>query len=766
MPALGALLRQQREQAQLTQEELAHRAQLSARTVSDIERGLRSRIYTDTAERLATALALTDRARSTFLAVARGRVPRESLLPATLLPRPLTPLLGREGELAALTDALLGRSRRLVTVTGLGGIGKTRLALAAAGQLEGSYAGGVRFAPIAPNQDPDLLVGMVAQSVGASDRTGPGALAMYLAGHPTLVVLDAFEHVLTAAPQLEDLLLTVPELSVLVTSRVRLRITGEHEVALVPLDLPDASDPRWYEAPAAALFLERARDLQPDLDADAELIVDICRRVSGLPLALELTAARVRHLPLAALRTRLPWGLTDLTRSEPDRVDRDRSMEDVLVWTVSSLTEDEALVMRVTALFAGGWRLDAAQSLCGDQVDVVRAVGGLVDNSLVCLDRSPIGNDDVPRWRMLDVVREFVLGQHPDEIDRGLRTAYQEFFLDLLARVAANVGPEQTWFQVLDAEEANVRTALRWAAEDHDAETLLRLGTGMWQYWQARGELTEGRRWLEIGLSLGAPATDETRMTALWGIAWLAYHQADDDAAEVAATELEQLAFRHGDEAAHRNAATIRGMLAISRDDSALAVRLLEKALDIARRLGRDWILATSLLNLGLGYLSGGATDRARAVLAEALAMYEQLGDERFHARCLGYLGLASLLEDDSQRARALFGQSLRAFHGLREPGGTAEGLAGLAAVHAANDQLALAATLAAAGERLRESFAGRELPLDRRTIGHYLAAARAQLGTEAWAEAWRRGWDLALDDAVELGLWWAPWDSNPQPTD
>jgi tetratricopeptide (TPR) repeat protein len=207
-------------------------------------------------------------------------------------------------------------------------------------------------------------------------------------------------------------------------------------------------------------------------------------------------------------------------------------------------------------------------------------------------------------------------------------------------------------------------------------------------------------------------------------------------------------------------------MVAISREDSALAVTLLEEALDVARRLGRDWILATSLLNLGLGYLSGGATDPARAVLAEALAMYEQLGDERFHARCLGYLGLASLVEDDSQRARALFGQSLRAFHGLREPGGTAEGLAGLAAVHAATDHLALAATLAAAGERLRESFAGRELPLDRRTVGRYLAAARTQLGTEAWAEAWRRGWDLALDDAVELGLWWAPWDSNPQPTD
>jgi non-specific serine/threonine protein kinase len=426
-------------------------------------------------------------------------------------------------------------------------------------------------------------------------------------------------------------------------------------------------------------------------------------------------------------------------------------MEQTLDWSTGSLPSDEALVLRVGALFPGGWRLDAAQRLTGEGVDVLRATSGLVDKSLVLLDsRSGRG---VPRWVMLDVVREFVHGPAPHRVEPGQRTAFTGFYLDLLREVENNVGREQEWFEPLLAEEANLRTALQWAAEDGDAETLLRLAGGMWQFWQTRGELVEGRRWLEMGLARQPLVSDETRMTALWGSGWLAYHQADDTAAEAAAVELEELARRNEDERARRNAVTIRAMVAIAREDTTVSVTLLEEALRIARRLGRPWLVATSLLNLGLGRLSAADTAGARTMLSQALTAYEEIGDERFRARCLGYLGLASLVEDDPGRARSLFGQSLTVFRQFSEPGGTAEGLAGIAAIDASTGHLATAATLSGAAERLRESYAGRELPLDRRTNRRYLAPAESRLGPDAWAEAWAVGRDLPLAEAIDLAL-------------
>lgn len=754
MSALGVLLRRHRERAGVTQEELADRAGVSARTISDIERGVRSRAYADTADRLSVALALAGTDRATFLKTARGRKPTGGTAPVRFrVPRPLTPLLGREQELGEVLSALGAGASRLLTITGLGGVGKTRLAVAVAAELERHFDGRVHMVTIAPNQDPWLLMGVLARSVGVSERASPEELATHLAGHPTLLVLDTFEHVLPAASVVEATLAAAPELQVLATSRRRLRIPGERELALLPLPLPHPSDPHWFETPAAALFIERARALRPDLDIHPDLVIEICHRVSGVPLALELVAARVRHLPLAALRDRLRVGIGDLTDVRPDRPDRHGSMEETLAWSIGSLTNEEALVLQVCAIFPGGWRLDAAQSLCGDDPDVVRAVSGLVDQSLVSLDGSFGEAVGVPRWRMLDVVREFVLGPAPHRVDAGMRAAFVRFFIGLLADVEKHVGREREWFEVLSAEAANVRAALTWAAEDGHAETLLRLANPMWQFWQTRGELVEGRRWLETGLSMRPAATPQTRMTALWGAGWLAYHQADDAAADESAAKLERLARQHGDARACRNAATVRGMVAISRGDATEAVTLLTEALRIATGLGPGWTLATSRLNLGLGQLSAGDSAAARDVIGEALAAYEEIGDERFHARCLGYLGLASLLEEDPYRARALFVQSLKVFRRLGEPGGTAEGLVGIAAADAATGQPTRAAVLAGAGEQLRDSYAGRELPLDRRTNGRYLARAELRLGAEAWAKAWARGRDMRVEDAVDLAL-------------
>jgi tetratricopeptide (TPR) repeat protein len=242
-------------------------------------------------------------------------------------------------------------------------------------------------------------------------------------------------------------------------------------------------------------------------------------------------------------------------------------------------------------------------------------------------------------------------------------------------------------------------------------------------------------------------------MTALWGLGWLAYHQTDETAAEEAAVRLADLAQRHQDNRARRNALTLRGMVAISRDDGGKAVNLLQDALNLARRVGERWLLATSQLNLGLAHLSMGDTDSARAAIGEALRAYEDIGDQRFHARCLGYLGHAALIDRDTNQASALLRSSLTAFRHLAEPGGTAEGLVGLAAVHALHGNPTRAAMLAGAAERLRDSYAGRQLPLDARVSGQYLALAEDLLEPKEWSRAWAEGRELPLDSAINLAL-------------
>jgi non-specific serine/threonine protein kinase len=274
----------------------------------------------------------------------------------------------------------------------------------------------------------------------------------------------------------------------------------------------------------------------------------------------------------------------------------------------------------------------------------------------------------------------------------------------------------------------------------------------MWLFWQSRGGLDEGRRWLSRGLALQPAAIPAVRMTALWGLAWLAYHQGDDDAADAAGQQLAELAAHSSDDVATRNALTIEGMVAIARDRPKEAVVHLTEALNIARRLRQPWLLATSLLNLGLGHLASGSPERARLFLGEGLQRYQDIGDLRFRARCVGYLGLAALLDADPERAKALFGQSLQAFRDLDEPAGIAEGLAGLAATESAS-RPAAAAMLAGAASRVRDSVAARELPLERRIAARYLNAAAEKLGQDAWQDAWQRGRDVPINDLIKQTL-------------
>ncbi|MBV9830463.1 MAG: hypothetical protein JOZ82_02630, partial [Marmoricola sp.] len=308
------------------------------------------------------------------------------------------------------------------------------------------------------------------------------------------------------------------------------------------------------------------------------------------------------------------------------------------------------------------------------------------------------------------------------------------------------------WYAVLDADEANLTVALRWAEEAGDTESLLRLATGLWQYRLARGAVEDGRLWLERGLAADPPASPPTRASALWGLAWLAYQQGDDATAAKAADDLHRLASEVGDPVARRNAATVTGMVALARDSTEAATRDLTNALELAEQLDSAWLLATSKLNLGIASIAARDLSRAESLIADALKGYEALGDARFHARCLGYLGLTALVRGDAPRGLAVFRLSLSGFDALGEPSGIAEALTGLAAVAAALGVGERAAQLAGAAERLREPFALRPLPVERRITDELLQGARDRMSSARWADAWTQGRALRLEEAVSLG--------------
>lgn len=716
------MLRRSREQAQLTQEELAERAGVSARTVSDAERGIRRRLYADTAGRLADALGLAGTQREEFVSLARGRAGSRPGRDYAV-PDPLTPLLGRTAETDRLERELdPDGEHRLVSVTGLGGIGKTRLAVAVAERLRPRYDERVRFLALADVEPRQLPTAVAAVFSTVPDRL-PGAIGE----RPTLLVLDAFEHVRGAASWLGQLLELTPALRVLVTSRTRVGVRGEREIVLAPLD----------EHTARRLFCDRAEDVGVQIEGGDPAVSDICALASCLPLPLELAAAQARYLPLTVVRDRLRDGVADASRV----------VEGAVTWSIGSLSDDERRVLSAAAMFPSGCRLEALAHVC-PSADVVASLGTLADKSLVTLDSSGI----VPRWRMLDAVRDAATRLTP--ADAEARSAYVDFYLRFLREADVQVGSEVEWYQQLAAEDHNIGTALSWAEAERDADGALELATGMWRFWQSRGDLVEGRRRLTAGLALQPPAATELRMTALWGLAWLAYHQGDDDVVERAGAELSSLAENNADGLAQRNALTVEGIVAIAHDRTQRAIAALGEALDRARSLERPWILATSLLNLALAHLAAGSPAEARPLIGEALRGYEAIGDQRFRARCLCYLGMTSLLEDDATHATALFATSLAAFRELDEPAGTAEALAGLAAVAAATGDPERAAVLAGAAERLRDSVAARELPLERRIAARFLGDAATQMSDEDWQRAWQRGRRLGLDEiAGAVGL-------------
>ena len=734
---LGATLKHMRSTAGLTQEELAERSGLSARTISDVERGLRSTVYPHTARRLAMALGLGEDARLRFEVVAAGRT--GSPLQTGALPIPPTPILGRDREVARVVSALKDPGTLLVTLTGPGGIGKTRLALAVAATELEAFPDGVFFVSLGEVHDPELVAPAIAKSLGVVEigEGIPVLIERWLAGRHSLVVLDTFEHLLPAALLVSSVIVHAPASKFLVTSRRRLNVRGEHELELSPLDLSSA----------VALFDARAEPIGHDSDQ----VREICRQLDGLPLAIELAAARTKHIALPALASQLNNRLGLLIGGPIDLPPRQQAIRETVAWSHDLLTEAERVLFRRLASFAGGWTLASARAVC-DIPEALAPMSGLIEQSLVRLT----GQGVESRYAILDVIQEYAAERLRDagETD-SIAQRHALYHLQLAEEGEAKlVGARQEeWFSRLDAERGNLRRGIAWSLQQADSVFALRFTAALWRYWRYSGEFAEGRRWSEAALAMPGTCPASLRAKALWGTAFLAFPQGDYRKMAELAPECLRMAGNSGDPVDLRNALTVIGKLATCEGRFADALAPLLESVEICRNLGVSWELGTSHLNYGDALLHSGQVAEAERVYREGLGVYEQLGDAVFAARMKNALAHTALAENHIDRADSLAKDALRGFTRQREQIGVAAALDTLAAVAAARADAERAARLDGASASIHETIATRPAPYERAISGRFINDSQATVDANKWRLAWDSGHGLSMDEAIDYAL-------------
>jgi predicted ATPase/transcriptional regulator with XRE-family HTH domain len=705
----GDLLRKHRIAANLTQEALAERAGLSARGISDLERGARTHPYRETLSMLVSALGLNGAERAAFIQAAK-RPGKPSVLAGEgggppPLPAPLSRLIGRDRELAALGALLRDDSVRLVTLTGTGGVGKTRLALAAAEEVRDSFAEGAVFVDLAPLRDPNRVPDRMAATLGLNgQKSAPivETLWRFLEARRMLLLLDNFEHVLAAAPIVSELLQACPGMKGLVTSREPLRLQGEREFAVRTFPLPDPSAETSVDELAASaavrLFVERATAASSDFALAPEQVTTvaaICRRLDGLPLAVELAAPRVKALPLPALLARLENRLPALASGTRDAPARQRTLRDAIAWSHDLLTPDEQTLFRRLGVFVGGWTLEAADWVSGvgfrvseadwdaqpatsdtrhPTPDTLDLLASLIDKSLI----QPRGNGPEPRFSMLETIREFAGDQlRSNEMElTAVNEAHARFYRNLAASAHAGlVGPEQVaWLQRLDAEDANLMAALAWTIEHDDPSAGLAFASALWRYWATRGRLAEGRDWLERVLARpGAGDADPAaRADAHNALGNLLGDIGEYRAARQHYGEALVLRRSLGDSEGVAGALNNLGLIAAWIGDYEEAMALHGESLELRRALGDTLGEAQSLSNLGDVMTASGDFDPAEAFHQESLRLRDAAQDAAGGAYAHYNLGELARLRGDVARAELQLQESFRRFDALGDKLGIA----------------------------------------------------------------------------------------------
>ncbi len=590
------------------------------------------------------------------------------------LPVQPTPLIGREKQIAAIRRLLEGGAR-LVTLTGPGGTGKTRLGLQVAAELGNGFEDGVYFVNLAPLSDSNLVASAIAQTLGVRESGGQSvaeSLKEYVRGKRLLLLLDSFEQLIAAAPLVADLLAVSLSLQVLVTSRERLHLRGEHEFPVPPLALPDPNRlPPVEQLPqyaAVELFLQCALAVKPGFaitNQNAPAVAEICVRLDGLPLAIELAAARCKLLSPQAIRARLGRRLTLLTSGARDLPARHQTLRDAMAWSHDLLDEKDKVLFRRLSVFASSFELPAVEPVCYTpdlEGDVLDRLASLVDKSLL---RKVEETDAEPRFAMLETIREYASEQLEQSGEREtLRRKQAQYYLALTERAEPQLkGADQTvWLERLEQELGNIRTVLQWAEQTGEVETGLRIAAALNRFWHVRGYLSEGRDWLEKYVALTASAGADlaaVRANALGGLGMLVLYQCDY--AQARSLHQQALALRRelGDKPGIAACLNNLGFVVQRQCEYELAAAFYEESLGLKRELGDKRGAASSLNNLGYVARLQGNYEQAIAYLEESLALFREVGSTPDLALPLTNLGVVARYKGDYARAARLYQESL-----------------------------------------------------------------------------------------------------------